>query len=52
MRLTTTETSESCGDCGETIIGEGTDGADEVIVEAVFWDYRLVSVKMRDRSRD
>jgi hypothetical protein len=24
---------------------------DEVIIEAVFWDHRLVSVKRRDRSR-
>jgi hypothetical protein len=40
-----------CDECGETALGEGTDGADEVIVEAVFWDHRLVSVKVRDRSR-
>lgn len=31
-------------------MGEGTDRADEVIIEAVFWDHRLVSVKERGRS--
>ena len=41
-----------CEECGETIIGEETDGADEVIVKAVFWDNRLVSVEVRNRSRD
>ena len=45
-----TETGGFCGECGESTLGEGTDGADEVIVEAVFWDHRLVSVKERDRS--
>jgi hypothetical protein len=39
-----------CEEYGETTIGEGTDGADEVIVEAVFWDHRLVSVEVRDRN--
>lgn len=39
-----------CAECGDTIIGEETDGADEAIVEAIFWDHRLVSVKKRDRS--
>jgi hypothetical protein len=39
-----------CEECGETTIGEGTDGADEAMVEAIFWDHRLVSVKKRDRS--
>jgi hypothetical protein len=39
-----------CEECGETTIGEGTDGADEVMVEAVFWNHRLVSVEVRDRS--
>ena len=33
-----------CEECGELTIGEGTDGADEVIVEAVFWNHRLVSI--------
>ena len=41
-----------CDECGETTIGERTEGADEVIVEAVYWDNRLVSVEVRDRSRD
>jgi hypothetical protein len=36
-----------CAECGETDIGEGTDRTDEVILESVFWDHRLVSVKMR-----
>jgi hypothetical protein len=39
-----------CDECGETALGEGTDRTDEVIVEAWFWDHRLVSVKKRDRS--
>lgn len=34
-----------CEECGETTIDRGTDGADEVIVEAVFWEHRLVSVE-------
>lgn len=40
-----------CSDCGETSIQSETDSADEVIVEAVFWDNRLVSVDVQDRSR-
>lgn len=39
-----------CEECGESAIGEETDEADEVIVEAVFWDHRLISVEERDRS--
>lgn len=39
-----------CDECGDSAIGESTDGADEVIVEAVFWNHRLVSVETRDRS--
>lgn len=39
-----------CDLCGETTVGDGTVGADEVIVEAVFWDHRLVSVEIRDRN--
>jgi len=39
-----------CDECGETTIQEETDGADEVIVEAVFWDYRLVSVEVTAAS--
>jgi hypothetical protein len=35
-----------CEECVESTIGEGTDGADEVIVEAIFWDNRLVSVEV------
>jgi len=40
-----------CEECGERTIGEEADGADEVIVEAMFWDTRLVSAEERDRSR-
>ena len=40
-----------CEDCGETSIGVGTEGADEVIIEAVFWNHRLAGVKVTDRSR-
>jgi hypothetical protein len=39
-----------CSDCGETSIQSETDSAGEVIVEAVFWDHRLVSVEVIDRS--
>ena len=39
-----------CAECGETSIERGTDDADEAIVEAVFWNHRLVSVTERDRS--
>jgi hypothetical protein len=38
-------------DCGSRTIGLPTDGADEVIVEAVYWSGRLVGVKTVDRSR-
>jgi hypothetical protein len=40
-----------CDECGETTVQEGTDGADEVIVEAVFWNHRLISVEVRDRGQ-
>jgi len=40
-----------CSDCGSTTIGLPTDGADEVVVEAVYWSGRLVGVKTIDRSR-
>jgi hypothetical protein len=39
-----------CEECGETNIGKETDEADEVMVEAVFWDHRLVSVKVKAAS--
>lgn len=39
-----------CEECGESAIEAETDGADEVIVEAVFWEYRLVSVEVRATS--
>jgi superfamily II helicase len=38
-----------CEECGDTSINRGTEGADEVIVEVVFWNNRLVSVEERDR---
>ena len=40
-----------CSDCGETSIRSETDNADKVIIEAVFWGHRLVSVDVQDRSR-
>jgi hypothetical protein len=40
-----------CDDCGSTTIGLPTDGADEVVVEAVYWSGRLVGVKAVCRSR-
>ncbi|ELY77934.1 hypothetical protein C486_13722 [Natrinema gari JCM 14663] len=40
-----------CDDCGSTTIGLPTDGADEVVVEAVYWQGRLVGVTTVDRSR-
>ena len=39
-----------CDDCGDTKIEQGTDGADEVIAEAVFWKHQLAGVKILDRS--
>ena len=38
-----------CEECSETTIGEETDGADEVVVEAIFWNCRLVSVSVVDQ---
>jgi len=40
-----------CDECGKTTIGRPTEGADEVVVEAVYWSGRLVGVKTVDRSR-
>lgn len=40
-----------CDECGSTTIGLPTDGADEVVVEAVYWQGRLVGVETVDRSR-
>jgi hypothetical protein len=40
-----------CDECGNREIGLPTDGADEVVVEAVYWSGRLVGVKTVDRSR-
>lgn len=40
-----------CEDCGDTVIGAETVDADEVVIEAVFWSHRLVSIKQHDRSR-
>ena len=36
--------------CGSRTIGLPTDGADEAIIEAVYWSGRLVGVKTVDRS--
>lgn len=38
-------------DCGSRTIGLPTDGADEVIVEAVYWRGRLAGAKTVCRSR-
>ena len=40
-----------CDSCGDKSIDRGTEGADEAIVEAVFWNHRLAGVRVRDRSR-
>ena len=40
-----------CDECGSTTIGLPTDGADEVVVEAVYWSGRLVGVTTVDWSR-
>ena len=39
-----------CEDCSDSAIDPGTEGADEVLVEAVFWAHRLVSIAVIDRS--
>lgn len=39
-----------CDDCGQSTIDRGTAGADEVTIKAVFWNHRLVSVTVTDRS--
>jgi hypothetical protein len=40
-----------CDECGDREIGLPTDGADEVVVEAVYWQSCLVGVTTVDRSR-
>jgi hypothetical protein len=40
-----------CSDCGSATIDLPTDGADEVLVKAVFWSGRLVGVTTVDRSQ-
>mgnify|MGYP006914315422 CR=1 FL=1 len=40
-----------CEECGEASIGEGTDGANGVIVETVFWEHRLVSAKVTNKNQ-
>lgn len=39
-----------CETCGESTIEHGTEGVDEMIVEAVFWNHQLVSVTTMDRN--
>lgn len=39
-----------CYACGEGAIESGTEGADEVLVDAVFWQNLLATVKTRERS--
>lgn len=40
-----------CEDCGDAEIEKETEDVDEVLIEAVFWQHRLVSVELHDRSR-
>jgi len=40
-----------CDECGSTTTGLPTDGADEVLVKAVYWSGRLVGVTTSGRSR-
>jgi hypothetical protein len=40
-----------CDECGNREIGLPTDGADEVVVEAVYWSGRLVGVTTIERSQ-
>lgn len=39
-----------CVECCPESIDPGTENADEVIVEAVFWGHRLVGVRVKDRN--
>jgi ribosomal protein S27E len=41
----------TCDSCGDTTIDRGTAGADEAIIEAVFWNHRLAGVTILDRNR-
>jgi hypothetical protein len=40
-----------CDECGSTTIGLPTDGADKLLVEAVYWRGRLVGIESVERSR-
>ncbi len=40
-----------CMKCCPGSVDPGTEGADEVIVEAVFWSHQLAGVRVKDRSR-
>jgi hypothetical protein len=40
-----------CDECGDRAISNGTSGADEAVVEAVYWNTKLVSLRTVDRSR-
>lgn len=39
-----------CHSCGNRTINNETEGADEAVVEAIYWSGRLVSVATVDRS--
>ena len=39
-----------CHDCGCSSIADGTAGTDEVLVSAIFWNHRLLSVHIVQRS--
>lgn len=40
-----------CRSCGETTVDPPTEGADEVVGEAIWWSHRLAGVRITDRSR-
>lgn len=40
-----------CDQCGNRTIGLETEGADQAVIEAIWWSGRLVGVTTIDRSR-
>lgn len=42
---------DGCLDCCPKKVEPGADGADEAILDGVFFAHKLVSVTVRDRSR-
>lgn len=39
-----------CENCASSCIGLETDGADEALLTAIYWNSRLVGMKITDRS--